>query len=58
MKKSVDCKNFKQEKFFKNSFNVVYLEDKNIIPEIDDVDLLNFGMVFMKIRARELNKYK
>ena len=36
-------------------FNVIY-EDSNItIPEIDDTDLLTFGMAFIKIRARELN---
>ena len=36
-------------------FNVIY-EDNNItIPEIDNMDLLTFGMTFMKIRARELN---
>lgn len=34
-------------------FNVIF-EDENItIPEIDDTDFLNFGLVFMKIQERE-----
>lgn len=34
-------------------FNVIF-EDENItIPEIDDIDFLNFGLVFMKIQERE-----
>lgn len=39
-----------------NCFNVIYEESNITIPEIDDTDLLNFGMAFLKIRARELNK--
>ncbi len=39
-------------------FNVIY-EDENItIPEIDDIDFLNFSMVFMKIQEREAVKSK
>lgn len=56
MRKSDDCKKNKVRKNLKNCFNVIYEKDTNIIPEIDDTELLNFGMIFMSIRARELNK--
>ncbi len=56
MRKSDDCKKNKVRKNLKNCFNVIYENDTNIIPEIDDTELLNFGMIFMSIRARELNK--
>lgn len=37
-------------------FNVIF-EDENItIPEIDDIDFLNFGLAFMKIQEREISK--
>lgn len=37
-------------------FNVIF-EDENItIPEIDDTDFLNFGLVFMKIQERETSQ--
>jgi hypothetical protein len=38
------------------SFNIVYIISNVTIPEIDNSDLLNFGMAFMKIREREINK--
>ncbi len=38
------------------SFNVIYVENNDIIPEIDDTDFLNFCMAFMKIQNRELKK--
>lgn len=37
-------------------FNVIYEDENSIIPEIDNTDLLTFGMAFMQIRAREINK--
>lgn len=46
----------KKKQELKECFNIIYENDTNIIPEIDDTDLLNFGITFMKIRARELNK--
>ena len=36
-------------------FNVIYEDEHSIIPEIDNTDLLTFGMAFMQIRAREIN---
>ncbi len=56
MKKTANCKKNIVRKNFKNCFNIIYEIDNNIIPEIDDIELLNFGMIFMQIRARELNK--
>jgi len=38
------------------SFNIVYEDSNVIIPEINDSDLLNFSITFMKIRERELTK--
>lgn len=40
----------------KPCFNIIYEEDeteKSIIPEIDNHDLLTFGLVAMKIYERE-----
>lgn len=42
----------------KNCFNVIYEDENFIMPEINDTDLLTFGMAFMQIRARELNNDK
>lgn len=33
---------------------MIFVDDNITIPEIDDVDFLNFGMVFMKIQEREI----
>lgn len=36
-------------------FNIIFKDNNQILPEIDDTELLTFGLTFMKIRARELN---
>ena len=39
-------------------FNIIF-EDENItIPEIDDYDLCQFGIAFMKIQEREIKHRK
>lgn len=40
----------------KPCFNVVYENDNLTIPEIDNYDLLFFGLYFMKIFEREIQK--
>ncbi len=40
----------------KSSFNIIYKDNKNILPEIEDIDLLHFGLYFMKIYEREIQK--
>lgn len=46
----------KHHKVREPCFNVIF-EDENItIPEIDDTDFLNFGLVFMKIKERETSQ--
>ncbi len=37
-------------------FNVIYEDDNQTIPEIDNYDLLYFGLYFMKIFEREIQK--
>jgi len=39
----------------KTCFNIIFEDNSQIMPEIDDTELLNFSIAFMKIRARELN---
>lgn len=34
-------------------FNIIFEDKKIIIPEIDDYDLLQFSIVFMKIQDRK-----
>lgn len=40
----------------KPCFNVIYEDDNITIPEVDDWDLLYFGLYFMKIKEREILK--
>ena len=40
----------------KPCFNIVYEEENITIPEIDDYDLLFFGLYFMKIYQRKLHE--
>ena len=40
----------------KSRFNIIYKDNKEIIPEIDDYDLLHFGLYFMKVFEREIQK--
>lgn len=40
----------------KPCFNVIYEDDNLTIPEIEDYDLLHFGLYFMKIFEREIQK--
>lgn len=42
----------------KDCFNIIFEDNSQILPEIDDTELLNFSMAFMRIRARELNNNK
>lgn len=42
----------------KDCFNIIFEDNSQILPEIDDTELLNFSMAFMRIRARELNNSK
>jgi len=36
-------------------FNIIFEDNSQTLPEVDDTELLNFSMAFMRIRARELN---
>jgi len=45
----------KNNKKQKSCFNIIFEDNSQVMPEIDDTDLLTFGLAFMKIRARELN---
>lgn len=38
----------------KPCFNIIFEDEKITIPEVDDTDFLNFGLVFMKIQEREI----
>ncbi len=40
----------------KPCFNIIFEDEKITIPEIDDIDFLNFSLVFMKIQERETSK--
>lgn len=40
----------------KKSFNIIYVENKDVIPDIDNTDLLLFSIPFIDIQKRELNK--
>ncbi len=40
----------------KPCFNVIFEEENLTIPEIDNYDLLHFGLYFMKIFEREEQK--
>lgn len=44
-------KNNKQQ----DCFNIIFEDNSQTLPEVDDTELLNFSMAFMRIRARELN---
>lgn len=35
-------------------FNIIFEDNSQTLPEVDDTELLNFSMAFMRIRAREL----
>lgn len=42
-------------------FDINYIENNNIIPDIDDIDehdLLQFALVFIRIQERETNPDK
>lgn len=45
-----------EEAVSKPCFNVIYEDDNQTIPEIDNYDLLYFGLYFMKIFEREIQK--
>ena len=39
-------------------FNIIFEDDKIVIPEIDDNDLLEFSLVFMKIQDKKIKRDK
>ena len=39
-------------------FNIIFEDEKIIIPEIDDYDLLQFSLAFMKIQDRKIKSRK
>ena len=39
-------------------FDINYIENNNIIPDIDEHDLLQFALVFIRIQEREANPDK
>ncbi len=45
----------KNNKKQNDHLNIIFKDDGQILPEIDDTELLTFGLTFIKIRARELN---